>query len=353
MSHKSKQILRFVIALFFIALLLIVIPALLTPSKAEAVISAPTLYAQHPSISEQPEVGKGIDDMAIHENRLYLGNGDYTANTGPTDVAYVDLATGSPGVDITAPTEEINTFRIFNGNLHIPWVDPTGPGSALNGGMTTSVGGWRNENLFPAGHVYDYTEVGMSRFLVGAVAYSGAGVWQSDDGGPWRLVREAKSSGGATGWERFYFAITLNDTVYVQAKHNGGTEAQPSGDMFKMQSWDGSRWRGERASITGVVQGKQIEVFKNRAYFGTSVFNGSRTVRSDVPMTSVRDWYNAGDHLYALGSNGALARTDGSGAWETVGQVTLADGARPYSLAVDGSTIYIGTNTGLVYRLYM
>jgi len=152
------------------------------PSQA---IGSLTLFASHPSVqAESLASARYIKDLAIDDGRLYLGYGNYTANTGPTDVAYVNLSTRATGVAVTAPTEEINTYRSFRGNLYAPWIDPRGSGTTVNGGYSTNEGSWRNVFTTPAGHVYDYTELGTTRLLAGAIAYGGAGVWVSKNGGP-------------------------------------------------------------------------------------------------------------------------------------------------------------------------
>jgi hypothetical protein len=317
-----------------------------TPAQA---LSEPTLHATHPTIAaETTAAARQIKDIGVRGDRLYLGYGDYTANTGPTDIAWVTTS-GVTGSDLTVPTEEINTYRAFRGHLFAPWIDPTGCGTCTpsNGGYSTSdANAWHNVHVAPAGHVYDYTELGTSRFLAGAIAYGGAGVWQSDNGGPWRLVLSEESAGGATGWERFYWIITLNGKVYAQARHNGGTTAAPSSDTFRMKVWDGARWKSTRANVPGISEAHQIEVFKGRAYFRTGVFTGTRTVSHNAPVSFPRDWFATDDWLYVLGSDGRVARTSNGTQWESLG--TVNTNAR--SIAVVGSTVYIGTNNATVYR---
>jgi hypothetical protein len=159
-------------------------------------------------------------------------------------------------------------------------------------------------------------------------------------------VLSESSAGGATGWERFYWIVTLNGKVYAQARHNGGTTAAPSSDTFRMKVWDGARWKGLRANVSGISEGHQIEVFKGRAYFRSGVFTGTRTVRHDAPVSFPRDWFATADWLYVLGSDGRVARTSNGTQWESLG--TVRTDAR--SIAVVGSSLFIGTSTGLVYR---
>lgn len=314
---------------------------LLAPAAAAADVVA------HPSVMAQPTSGRWIKDIGVtSDGRLILGHGNYSANTGPIDLAWVDPATGEMGVYVTAPTEELNTFRSFRGHLFAPWIDPTGPGSAVNGGYTTDEGGWRNTFTTPAGHVYDYAELNGSRFLTGAIAYGGAGVWQSDGDGPWRLVLSEESAGGATGWERFYWAAVLGGKVYVQALHKGGTEAQPTMDAFRMRAWDGTRWRAVKATVK-VTEASNIETFRDRAFFGRSVFDG-RTVRASTVPVWPSDFYTDGSTLWAVDEAGAVWATGDGTSWAPYATVTAPDGSRVTSVAVVGGRAFVGTSTGLL-----
>lgn len=326
------------------------VAALALLASPAAAVTGTTLFAAPDVIAAQPTVGQSIDDLAVDDGQLLVGHGDYSLNTGPTEVVSVDLTTGAVTVPVVAPSEEVNTFRTFRGHVFAPWVDPTGWGGAVNGGFTTDEAGWDNIFTTPAGHLYDYTEAGTSRFLAGAIAYGGAGLWQSDNGGPWQLVLEENSAGGATGWERFYWTVTLKGKVYAQAKHNGGTAELPSGTLFKMKVWDGSRWKTSKASVGGVTAGHQIEVFRDRAYYGVSAFDGNRTVRSGAPF-SPRDFYADGSsYLYAVASDGNVARTANGSQWEALGRVILPDPYGARSVAVSGPYVYVGTSVGTVYR---
>lgn len=311
-----------------------------TATPATAVGSA-TLFAAHPSIATQSTyAGTSINDMAVKGGRLYLGYGDYGANTGPIDIATVDLTTGATGVQGTAPTEAIHAYRTFGGNLIAPWTDPKGCGTCtpVNGGYTTDTG--VDVHTFQAEHLYDYTELGTSRFLVGSRAYvGGAAVWQSDNGGPWREVLvENTGAPSASNYDRYYWALTLDGKVYVQAEHTN----------FKMRVWDGRRWATSRANIDGITAASDIEVFKGRAYFQGSTFNGKAVNASGLGITPI-DFYNAGEWLYAVNMAGDLRRTTGNGTWQDMGRVTVPASVR--SVAVSGGHVYVGTATGLVYRV--
>jgi hypothetical protein len=314
----------------------------------------PTLLATHPSPAAQPNPGgRYIKDIAVWGDKLVLGYGDYSYNKGPIDVATVDMTTGETGIALNdVPTEELDTYRLVDGALYAPWIDPQGWGGATNppnGGYTTNKGGtWHNVQVVAAGHVYDYARLGDSEFLVGNIAYDAAGVWQSKAGGPYSLVKRDVSA-SMTTWERFYWAVVLNGKLYVQAKHNGGTETQPSGAMFPMRVFDGTKWTKSRASITGVSCANDIEVYKNKAYFGRSVFNGTKVTLSGIPLLSVVDYYVDGGYLYAVDTSGKVVRYNGT-AWTTFPQYVMPEGVSVRSLAVHDGKVYFGTNQASVYR---
>jgi hypothetical protein len=271
-------------------------------------------------------------------------------NSGPTDIATVDILTGQTSVALTAPTEEINTFRKFNGKLYAPWVDPTGWGGAVNGAYSSGNGsGWQNHFTFPAGHVYDYTELGTSRFLAGGIAYGGAGIWQSDNNGPWRLVLEENSSGGSSGWERFYWIATINGKVYAQAKHDGGATSALTSTMFPMRVLDRGQWKTVKDASIGASQASQVEVFNGKAYYFKTVFDGRRTLNNNIPFYPV-DFYNDGTYLYAISDSGLFARTTGSGKWQSLSKLVHPSGGYFSSFAVVGGNVFTGDTAGIVHK---
>lgn len=63
-------------------------------------------------------------DMIVWENRLYIGGGDYGDNAGPVDMWYYDLEQNTWGGDLRIDDEEVSRFRVLDGMLVTPGIDP-------------------------------------------------------------------------------------------------------------------------------------------------------------------------------------------------------------------------------------
>jgi len=152
-----------------------------------------------------------------------------------------------------------------------------------------------------------------------------------------------------TTWERYYWAVTLRGRVYVQAMHDGMCGEFGCGKAFPMKRYDGSRWTTVRSNVTGIADASDIEVFKDRAYFRSSYFDGSKVRSSGLPL-GVADWYATPTRLYAIFGNGSVRHTDNGTTWVTDGTITLPSGERPMSIATQGQFVYVGTSLGRIYR---
>lgn len=314
-------------------------------------ISDPVLYATHPSIMAKPDSAHSIEDLAVFDGKLWAGYGDWTNNTGVVDLAFVDLATGTPGVAGRAPTEAINVWRMIGGQLAAPWVDPTAWGGATppNGGYSIS-GPWRDVHTFPASHVFDIARTpDGSLWTSGAGAYEadGAVIYRStDNGATWRLSLAEASPGGITGYERFYWMGVIGGKLYAQAAHVG-TDMNA---LFPMRVWDGTRWTKarDRASLGMITQAADVEPFAGRLWSTRFVTDGKRATPNGSPVT-LADLFVSGSRLYGISYNGTVVYTTG-GAWTVLPGLAVPAGESARSIAVSGSSVYVGTRVGTIFR---
>lgn len=56
-----------------------------------------------------------IYDMEVYNGKLYIGDGDYSANTGPVKVMAYDIAAESWSVSGTLPDEAVTRFAYLGG----------------------------------------------------------------------------------------------------------------------------------------------------------------------------------------------------------------------------------------------
>ena len=99
------------------------------------------------------------DDMTVFDGRLYVGGGDYGANTGPVYVMSYDLERGvweKSGEAI--PDEQIKRFAFVDGELAILGTDPKEDWT-LGNYYVLRDGKWETLRVLPSGiHCFDYVE---------------------------------------------------------------------------------------------------------------------------------------------------------------------------------------------------
>ena len=333
-------------------------------SLPAAAVSSPVLFAEHPSVMAQPASGQSIDDIGVQGDRLYLGYGDYGANTGPLDLAWVSVNTGQTGSDFQVPTEEFGVIRNINGRLHFPLTDPRGSGP---GGFATTDGYVPGP---PQVHTFDVRQFGGAYFVAGSnYDLSGATVYRSTDGVNWTLSRADKSTRATQdGWERHYWLGEGGGRLLGQADHkdyDGTTSVIINGNydgLFPMVAFDGARWAKARAT-TGVPvrEAHRVESFRGETYIAgwnaaaSTVTDGTKTAPLGAPFTVV-DFFATGEHLYAVAADGSVARTAGLGgsraatpAWERLPGLSVPSGARATAIAVYGSEAFVAAGPR-IYR---
>ena len=97
-------------------------------------------------------------DLRLYENKLYVGDGDYGANTGPIKVMAYDLASGKWENSGTLPDEAIRRFVILNGKLTVPGTDPRADWTFGNYYVLEN-GAWTTVRTIPDGiHNFDMIE---------------------------------------------------------------------------------------------------------------------------------------------------------------------------------------------------
>ena len=169
-----------------------------------------------------------LKELAVFDERLYIGYGDWTVNTGPVDIRYFE-PDGTLVVDVTIDEESIDYYRIFGDRMFIPGVDPKQPAGAdpLTGNVCSleSGGDWVVAfELEQCLHVLDVVPWGDTIFACGSgnidMDHYHAGddmsvIWRSDDGGlTWDLetTYHDDNTNAVVRWERF---VTLGDDFVV------------------------------------------------------------------------------------------------------------------------------------------
>ena len=88
------------------------------------------LLGTHPDAAAQGSAdGKVLTTLEALNGKMYVGYGDYGANTGPINIRAWDPATESfTPSRLTSLTESIWTYRLLNGKLYAPNNDTSAGG---------------------------------------------------------------------------------------------------------------------------------------------------------------------------------------------------------------------------------
>lgn len=312
--------------------------ALCTPAQA-----AWTNLGTDPDAAAQPATSWGVvlSNLVPWNNKLYVGFGDYGANTGPIAIRpYTGSAFGS--VEFSADTEAIYGYRVLGGALYAPSIDPrVNQDYAVNNGT-----GWVGVDAVASDHVYDMAQVGTDLFICGASGEN-AVVWRSTDGVTWSVsLSEGPVNAGDSA--RYYGCLTLNGALYV-AGHDVG------GPNHATQKWDGSTWSATAANLfiptEATPYNATYSLFKSGypGAYQTGVlkkFDG--TVSNAFGTAQIYDFAVAGSTVYVVDSAETVWKSTDLVTWTTV-----AGGPRgTRSIGVLNGSIYVGTTTSKLYRFH-
>lgn len=135
-----------------------------------------------------------INTLKVFNNKLYIGYGDWTVNTGPTDVIYYDFAKKEFVKEFTVQEEAITNYRVIDNKLAVTGTDSTESWDFGNIYVLAETGWIKHRSVTNGIHVFDvasfngkwYTATG--NHLVdkdGKETAPGAILSSSDEGKTW------------------------------------------------------------------------------------------------------------------------------------------------------------------------
>jgi hypothetical protein len=389
-----------ILLVLFVVIFAIAGVAYLVASHASTATPTFTYLALDQPASVQPTAwGKTIQTLVPWNGKIYAGYGDYNTNTGPIAInpfvpfdpndpnsktfanppeaqpcdTSVYRATGA-GCDLT---EEVDTFRIINGKLYAPSVDPQSvSNSSLStdyavGSLVNGVPSWQQvgpaDTLKGIGfeHAYDMaTLTGSDLWEVGSqvngvnsagVASGDAVAYRSLDGGTtWAKMLDVLPT-GPNAEIRFFMAGVYNGKLYLQPTDFDYGVLSYS-EVFDGTSWSkGPQFLGYGGYHPQTFAGKMV-------YLGGSggqplasslyAFDGSKS--NAVGPTSFYDYAidnttvtngTVTPTLYALGYNDVVYSTIDLTNWY---QQTTAP-TTSVSIGVLKGQIYVGTTDSKIY----
>ncbi|MFH2005886.1 MAG: hypothetical protein ABI333_04775 [bacterium] len=156
----------------------------------QAVPVADPYRAKLPNDSSLHNFARSIWDMHAFDGRIFMGAGDFMANSGPTDVWTYREVNGQAAleVELTVDDEAVTMIHEADGLLMIPGIDSTESWDLGNIYVRAS-SAWTKHRTVPNGvHVYD-----MARYQGNYYVHRGDGhkyqTLESTDGGQtWRKI---------------------------------------------------------------------------------------------------------------------------------------------------------------------
>ena len=296
------------------------------------------------------------DDLTVFDGRLYVGGGDYDANTGPVYVMSYDLEKGGwKKSNEPLPDEQIKRFRVLDSKLVTLGTDPKDSWDMGNYYVLEG-GGWQTLRVLPSGiHCFDAIEYGDAVFF-------GLGVNSGDfpavrfDGEKYVTVEFFKdgelldTSGNEIIriYNFFEFKNSLFAFLTLDKKDENG---EPLGYFMDLYVYDGEAFRYVSGSLPSEDM-PDVATTENTAYFvlnKTLLRTENLTEFSAVSLgegTKVSDIITEDGKIYVLGwrkINGsyfeAVVFEGGSGGFEK--KFGLLAKATPGAFCKDGDTFYI------------
>ncbi len=326
----------------------------------------PVLLGTHtPAAAQSTAWGRRLQELTIFDGQVFVGYGDWSANTGPMQMVGWDIGAGSWATENTLDTECTWLIRRVGDRLVAPFIDRRG---SLGDLAVRSLGSpaWTTLKLGNTGavswHAFDAATLdGTDLFVAGAKKPTKEGlVWRSPSGlgGDWEQSLVIPSPGGR--YVRNTMLAVHGGLLYTGGYHYNGAEPfDPQGLVG--QAFDGAVW-------TDALGFSQAAAGNNQAGHSPHVFDGGIVRRRSWPSTDaafellffdgsslVVGPETAYDHtvdergwLWFLAADGKI-RWQPNWSSASIEWATAPIGAS--CIAVDTAAVYVGTATSELYRL--
>ncbi len=321
-----------------------------------------------------------ILDLAVHDDRLFIGYGDANRNMGslvPIELrSFADPSSPIAAPEFATDEEEVRRFRVVDGALFVAGVDPTE--DAFTANVYDRAGGaWTKHRTVPdALHVHDAASFGGAWYVVGSGSTPAeyaqeqvhARLWRSTDGGATFTIVDSEPGvgGGDARWYRclpidgqlWLFGYKTDATFAVNETMVAtfdGVSVQPVAPTHPLASalvLDADALSPSMALVRGLVAGPMG--WLHRSW----VVDGVSATPSHVGRT-VLDVFDASGESLVMSVDGEVHGAnpgswapridvfDGATSHEVLGWATTAE---PRSFALWRDRIYVGTEDGRVLQ---
>jgi len=302
--------------------------------------------------AESTQFARLAASVVTWNNRVYVGYGDWVANTGPCTIAYYDLDTEEWVTDIeVAGQGPINLYLVDNG-ARLAFVTSQGHGaSQTQFGIKDSVGAaWRlshQAGTLQTDHALGLMERSGVLYINGAQGNNAVIYRSTDWGATWTRVLNLAGVGQYVTFTRIDGIIQTADMLY----------AAKEGDNYVYSSSDGITWTlipiiteipivGHTDDTVRVGMGGFYELFSRYAMPGVLVDGTWIGVNNSKGLDETRDYIDLADSFLYRWDGTTITLYDKS--IELSGRSWLAETGR---LTVKPSHIIKGDDDR-VYVLY-
>ncbi len=171
-----------------------------------------------PFSEEYSEFPKAIQpsDMIVYDGYLYMGCGDYTDNRGPVNMWRYSLAEKVWEISGTVPDEAVHRFKVIDGKLMAPGIDPRSDWSMGNFYVLED-GKWVVKHTVTNSiHCFDLERADGKLFAAIDCSNGIISAAVSSDGGEsfvnYPLLKDGKTQ---TGDIHYYDILNIGDKIYA------------------------------------------------------------------------------------------------------------------------------------------
>lgn len=307
-------------------------------------------------------------DMQIYQGKLYIGAGDYDANSGNTPIYALDLETQTWDDTGTLLNEAVTGLAVLEDTFYIPGTDPTTNSWAYGNYYHKDGQNWQiHDNLPGAVHTFDIASYkGNLFFGIGTANATVSPVKISKDNGATyqdvAFYRDGKNQIGDQTYRYFrvYNFFQLKGDLYCLLAAAKNEDTRETG-FYRYTGTYFERLEGtpmNRSNLWQVLIGESVTL-KDRCYFATGHFYQTEDFHTYKEIIFpeqdyVTDFVTAGDYLYVLTAKQVQNETYINTIWrfipDTEEQIKLTsfqtEGGFGLSLEKDGAAFYVGLGQG-------
>ena len=220
-------------------------------------------------------VARCVWDVKVFDGKVYIGSGDYSANTAPTDIWAYDLSEKDWVLSGSVEDESVLRFIELDETLLSPGTDPSEPW-ALGNFYTLSDGTWVKNRVLPnVIHNFDITDFdGKRMFAVGSDYGVSSCALYTEDGETYTYfdfyannnLIEINESAYNRGYDFFKFKNELYILTYLTDTQKSASIFKYSDGAFHYYSNASSFFKNDRISVN-MINAKAE--FRDKYYFIT------------------------------------------------------------------------------------